>query len=198
MGARCSALQRGRTPESAESLVFLVLRDVVSWLQRGRTPESAESCGLSPARLMASLLQRGRTPESAESSMRFRRAIFPASLQRGRTPESAESSLCATCSRSFLHRFNGAALRRVRRVARRWLRSSHRKSFNGAALRRVRRDRPLRRAAEAFAEASTGPHSGECGETSNKNAEPLAPPGFNGAALRRVRRDANDENQKTK
>ena len=36
-------LQRGRTPESAESLIFEIILIASRWLQRGRTPESAES-----------------------------------------------------------------------------------------------------------------------------------------------------------
>ena len=59
-------------------------------------------------------------------------------LQRGRTPKSAESVAHASpegCAR----RFNGAALRRVRRVASDTAMAGFTGCFNGAALRRVRR-----------------------------------------------------------
>ena len=85
-------------------------------------------------------------------------------------------------------RFNGAALRRVRRAQCIGVGGGRGAGFNGAALRRVRRGYNPR--GPTFPRlASTGPHSEECGERGRPRLKLTTRNGFNGAALRRVRRD---------
>jgi hypothetical protein len=74
----------------------LLLRQPFLVLQRGRGPETAESIPVFRQMLAIALLQRGRGPETAESPSR-RRMKHPAMwLQRGRGPETAERSPRAT------------------------------------------------------------------------------------------------------
>ena len=133
--------QRGRTQTSAESFETGLKKIGTEGLQRGRTQTSAERGASSPVSRVISgfngaalkrvrkvrsrcqsfgpvtrWLQRGRTQTSAESATDCGYSFFARSLQRGRTQTSAES-LSVSCQLSRLGLcFNGAALKRVRKV----------------------------------------------------------------------------------
>ena len=188
-------LQWGRGPETAESRVAARLHAAASArLQWGRGPETAESADRALGAVAAvDALQWGRGPETAErrDGVAKRRSDRRASmgprsgdrgelisagcamprrswLQWGRGPETAESAMRAPmrCAR---HRgFNGAAVRRPRRVAQ----SSHER---------------LQRST-----ASMGPRSGDRGEREPTCSRASAISGFNGAAVRRPRRGSAD------
>ena len=136
---RASALQRGRTRESAESSPRCRCARPAPWLQRGRTRESAESLSrvhvhpFSESFNEAALVRvrRGKSPPHAGPS----RAV----LQRGRTRESAERSRAGMRAPAGMAGFNEAALVRVRRGRARPSAQLGRQRFNVAALVRVRR-----------------------------------------------------------
>ena len=133
-----------------------------------------------------SALQRGRTPKSAERLQSAWGKWTFAGLQRGRTPKSAESPI--GCSpRTTLGRFNGAALRRVRRDARGRLGAPRKTGFNGAALRRVRRV-AVARGQDAFEAGLQRGRTPKSAERMSVTLREEAWRSFNGAALRRVRR----------
>ena len=86
-------------------------------LQRGRAPESAEMASLYGRSTAATQLQRGRAPESAEiwlvlcrKKSQLTASTGPRSGERG-----DEGMLFIECGSDC--RFNGAALRRARRLA---------------------------------------------------------------------------------
>ena len=168
--ASIRGLQRGRTPESAESTETLVCQSCSTRLQRGRTPESAERRRLERMARAMDQLQRGRTPESAE------RPFGPHShFQRRKASTGPHSGECGelrqpTNPEKKPKSFNGAALRRVRRGRRDRRKWNRPDCFNGAALRRVRRGGNVG-VADLMRLASTGPHSGECGEFTLVSAE---------------------------
>ena len=67
-GSPVSALQRGRTHESAETKPRIEYYEHDTQLQRGRTHESAETeVQKAKGRTSQNSLQRGRTHESAET-----------------------------------------------------------------------------------------------------------------------------------
>ena len=194
-----SLLQRGRTPESAERSYFLIFNVRLAIASTG--PHSGEcgedsaeahwrrfrvastgphsgECGelvvtiLDAARTL--LLQRGRTPESAES----RAARAPGSGHRrfnGAALRRVRRGWSGPRHRGPRPRFNGAALRRVRRASATRSTSIRSTGFNGAALRRVRRAARHGRGRHAQERASTGPHSGECGEVLRRRRDFAAP-----------------------
>ena len=194
------------------------MRSACAPLQRGRTQTSAESgrigCGMCRCgSFNGAALKRVRKAGACSSGTGFplRASTGPhsnecgknnnsrlpsveaSSLQRGRTQTSAESSM------------NASELLLVQI------------SFNGAALKRVRKVSPCGPPSARSARASTGPHSNECGkqgetgkrrdgaaalqrgrtQTSAESHRPLSTghigqPGFNGAALKRVRKEQLD------
>ena len=161
----------------------------------------------------SSPLQRGRTPESAESRPSLAPVESQEELQRGRTPESAERPTVAASGRSLRGGFNGAALRRVRRDLKQKRRTARASGLQRGRTPESAERRQRRKSKNKMSNASTGPHSGECGELASLVAEAIdgaiASTGphagecgegsdsealvgggrsFNGAALRRVRR----------
>ena len=84
--------------------------------------------------------------------------------------------------------FNGAALRRERRLSNVHGLRLPLQSFNGAALRRERRPSVSQTSAESNGTASMGPLSEESGDATQPPPMWLRQSCFNGAALRRERR----------
>ena len=124
-----------------------------SRLQRGRRLETTERCrGIMGARPPRPGLQRGRRLETTESwAEEGTGSRADETLQRGRRLETTES-----------RRWAGAAARSSR-------------GFNGAVVWRRRRDQPDVRRALGVLLASTGPSSGDDGESTGPST-PRSPP----------------------
>ncbi len=127
-----------------------------------------------------------RSCERGESDPRIR-CLRSAMLQRSRARASAERWPRAGSSLRSPG-FNGAALVRARRVARRACGRKWRRGFNGAALVRARRGRTCTCRSRIRRWASTEPRSCERGEVERRGYEVCIPGCFNGAALVRARR----------
>ena len=111
------------------------------------------------------------------------------SLQRGRGPETAERHPPQRPPNTRSHSFNGAAVRRPRRVFRAQSGKPERRRFNGAAVRRPRRalESNLRDLIDQLLQRGRGPETAESAERRMREATGRC--GFNGAAVRRPRRD---------
>ena len=138
--AREGASTEPHSEECGEAQTLDVRRGRSDELQRSRTPKSAESPHVAAKTQAVALLQRSRTPKSAERMEAESTAASRSRLQRSRTPKSAERATANSSPVSTPRRFNGAALRRVRREQFcESVKPNKIRCFNGAALRRVRR-----------------------------------------------------------
>ncbi len=182
--SKTSRLQRSRTRVSAES--WQIVRDCIAATNASTEPHSCE-CGEKPGCFPTGSpslsLQRSRTRVSAERWPEAPEQIAPVdALQRSRTRVSAESSATARARMVF----SSLQRSRTRVSAERRFASSPaagnpllQRSRTRVSAERLR----WRRRRTPPADASTEPHSCECGEVRHKVRNPFRGSRFNGAAL---------------
>ena len=136
-------------------------------LQRGRTQTSAES--FAPQDIPQHQVNASTGPHSNECGKSSGDVTWL--HVRGIASTGPHSNECGKCLTSgpvspIAMGFNGAALKRVRKAPCRQTPTARTPRFNGAALKRVRKARDQVRRLRSRFEASTGPHSNECGKAS--------------------------------